>query len=250
MGLGLGIACGPSASSDTGGDAGSGSADDGSSADDGGTSADDDGGPTSSASADSGDGTATDGTDTGGDACAPAYNEEGGTAVTVSIVNSQDVPIFVGYPAGCLPEPFKVETTDGAQLQWRGGDCQYSCEDVLVDGCFVCGPCPGNGVIRIEPGATYEREWNGGVYGIVPFPAGCLEMPCDSMCERRTAAPEGAYTITAVAGTQCEADLPEYCECPDGMTSCEIYPIGPPDASLEVSGMVTTPTDTQLQLTF
>lgn len=243
LGASLSFGCGPQAAdADSGeaGTAGSGNADDAEST--GGSDGDESGalppGTTGETPATTGEvGT------TGADACADAFDDEPAGETVVTIRNATAEVLYVGRDGGCALEPFDMLGIDDAAIAWHSGDCAMSCEDVLGDACFFCGPCAGSPIVRVGPGETWERTWSGLSFPRIDFPAGCLDAPCESTCERAQAVEAGAYTLRAEARTECGAADPAGCECPDGAQTCTLT-IGDgeiPAATVEVTAELVHP---------
>ncbi len=177
-------------------------------------------GDPSTGDGDTTDAPTTDADTTGEPACQPILDEPLDAPSTVVMRNDTAAPLFVGFDGGCLFLPFELVGPDDGSLQWQRGDCAASCSDVIADGCFECGPCEGPSVLRLGPGESWEREWDGGVFHDQPVPAECVAEPCQPQCEQRTALAPGDYTLRTEARAECPADDPNACACPDGATTC------------------------------
>lgn len=176
------------------------------------------------------------------DACAPLANESPEGTATVTIRNDTADVLFVGLDGGCQLMPFSL--LDGADqaIQWQAGDCAASCEEVLRDECFECGPCGGSPMVRLGPGDEWTREWGGGLYIDESIPAECSAEPCQTACEVRTAAPAGMYGLRTEARSECPGTVPALCECPEGETTCIVSPDGDvPEGTTEATATLEYP---------
>jgi len=166
-----------------------------------------------------------DGGTTGEDACLPAYDEPPGSETVITLRNDTADVLFVGI-GGCTLVPFAMFDAADASVGWQSSDCAISCEDVLVDQCFYCGPCEGPSLLRLAPGESWDRTWSGRRFDQVDFPSGCVDQPCEPTCERAALAEAGAYTLRAQARLDCGAADPSACECPDGAGTCALVVTG------------------------
>ncbi len=225
--VGLVLGCGPA----VGGDESSSGADDS-----GGSSAASTGPGTSAAD------TSTGGEDTDGGLCpelldGPIPN----LVVPVEITNTLSSPVYVGYESECFVDLFQLTRADGSTVNWHGRACTPSCEAVMGNECFDCGPCPQATMLRIGPGATYTYDWTPTEYDLLDFPAECADPACSSICDRQHELLAGEYTFDVVASTDCDGDGMT-CECWNDQDACEVYPWSWPVTTLSASVQVSLPT--------
>ena len=162
-----------------------------------------------------------------GASCA-LYLDQTGQATTVRLTNQRTEPIFLGGSNDCGPtEPFGIEGPDGKPVKLWPGGCGHTCEGLQSHGNYCSGACMMPPLIRIEPGGTYERKWQGVVFEPASMPDSCYSDPNDLLtsCEQQLPAPAGKYAFSASASAQatcgsgscvCPAGSPGWCELPGG----------------------------------
>lgn len=151
------------------------------------------------------------------------------TTITMGVRNDTDAAVFLPRD-GC---------SDPIALRGPGGlgtpvvsfpDCEHPACTQLIDGdCSVS--CAGGGgacqetMVRIDPGATHVREWNGAVWAETSLPAACVPDDCGTQCFVAQAAAAGTYTLQTRYGECPNAD-PAACECPNGEAICDVPVVG------------------------
>lgn len=186
-----------------------------------------------------------DSSSTGEDACLPVYDDEALPTATIAIRNLTDEVLFVGRDAGCGLEALDILDASGEPLPWHNGDCAVTCEGVLLDQCYSCGPCKGAQLLRLAPNSTFLLSWSGRRWDVIDFPSECLEAPCQATCERGEQLGPGVLGLRAVARSECGTD-PSACECPDGDETCVITVPEVPAATHEATSEIVVPSDTAI----
>lgn len=160
-------------------------------------------------------------TDTGG-VCELPENATPSETATISIVNNRDVAIYViPYSSfGCNYGQVEIEV-DGAPVLWEHASTYaYDCSGPLCD--FGCSD-GGDSGLYINPGATAEIEWQGGVWTPTPLSDACkAELDClnepGPTCSALTIH-EGEYLVRV---NLADCPIEEECmACTDGV--CEVF---------------------------
>ncbi len=159
--------------------------------------------------------------------------------IPIEITNNLATAVYVGYQSKCFADLFRISRADGSAVNWHGRFCTPSCEAVMADECFDCGPCPENTMLRIGPGATYSYGWTPTGFELLDFPAECAQRACSMTCDRRYALDDGEYTFELVAATACDGDGMT-CDCGAGQDTCEVYPWSWPEATHSASAQVSS----------
>lgn len=142
-------------------------------------------------------------------------------SVTLHVKNETEEPIVLGPPASCQPVSVTIESlTNASPGSFAGLHCLFTCE-MSFDGVGGCtADCPFPPTVRIEPGGTYDVDWNGLVYEGVDLPQECCESECSGTCQLPHVAQAGSYKATvALADSEVVA---ETAVCPDDAESCEL----------------------------
>jgi hypothetical protein len=201
----------------------------------------------------------TDATPTGGvpEMCEMYRGEQLGSAVTLTVTNGTDVPVWIGT-AGCIGAPrFEVYDASGTDDTDRfdvAHPCAYyDCEDYLElndctspDSDCNCADAISNYLL---PGKSLTAEWPGGHSELLDFTQDCaLGVYCVSQCFRSVKAPEGAYTLsiqayeTCTVNCDCEPNSDGWCHVPGDATQYVGAPLVarvdfnyPEDSALELT---------------
>jgi hypothetical protein len=177
--------------------------------------------PSGSEQAEDDSGTA-DGTETGG-ACEPPANATPDQMAVISITNTRNVPIYViPYSSfGCNYGKVEISVGDQPVLWQHDGTYADDCSGPLCD--WGCSDGGSQGLI-INPGATAEVEWNGGMWTETPLSDACrAEAACDNdpgpTC-RVLEVVEGTYLARVNLTDTCP--IPDECmACTEGV--CEVF---------------------------
>jgi hypothetical protein len=191
--------------------------------------------PSGSEQAEDDSGTAGDsGTDTGG-ACELPTNAMPDQMAVITINNARDVPVYViPYSTfGCNYGKVEIEVGGEPVLWQHGGTYAYDCSGPLCD--WGCSDGGSQGFI-INPGATAEVEWNGGVWTETTLSdacraeAACLNDPgptCNVL-----GVVEGQYLVRVNLSATCPV-TDECMACTDGV--CEVFFYEPSAAEVSES---------------
>lgn len=161
-------------------------------------------------------------TDTG-EVCEPPVNATPSETATIRVRNDRDVQIYVLPYSSFSCNYGKVEIdVAGEPVLWQHpGTYAYDCSEPLCD--WGCSDGGDMGWI-INPGATAELEWNGGVWTDVPLSdacraeAGCLNDPGPT-CEVLELV-EGEYNVRVNLTATCFVE-DECMACTEGV--CEVF---------------------------
>ena len=190
--------------------------------------------------------TGDDGMDGDSDTGTPSCNEDDvgpppPLSIAMGVRNETDAPIFL--PRNGCNDPISVRGPDGGGSPTISfPDCELPSCTQLIDGDCSVACAGGSGacfeaVVRVDPGATHVREWNGAVWTETTLPAACVPDDCAAECFQAIAASPGTYTIEAGVGECPNAD-PAACECPGGESSCDIEAIGDAEIPTPVASSV------------
>ena len=151
----------------------------------------------------------------------------------IELVNKRDIPLFVG-PIGCGNLGYVLYGPSGELERTRKGACQCSCPALIDDAeakwdCLSCSSDCGPDVpyLRLEPGESYEAEWQGEVFADDRVPMSCNEeLPQDLNCVRVVEPLAGTWTVeTSLYDTVSDCfDGEADCTCADGVEPCLVYP--------------------------
>lgn len=131
--------------------------------------------------------------------------------VDLRLINNRPDPIFVGGGCGSALRLERV----GQQSRFAADTCDMPTCDNALDGdcamaCAACVP----GVLRIEPGMSYDASWSGTLFEAADISQTCSGQ-CTTNCWQELAAPEGDYRMLADVFVECPESLDD-CSCPPG----------------------------------
>ncbi len=131
--------------------------------------------------------------------------------VELRLTNARPDPIFVAGGCGSLLRLERI----GHQHRFAADTCDLpTCASALEGDCsMACAACI-PGVIRIEPGMSYDSSWSGTLFEAEDIAQTCSGL-CTSECWREVAAPEGNYRMLAAVFTECPESIDD-CSCPPG----------------------------------
>jgi len=207
----LALACGEDKDDGAGG-SDTGTSEDTGTGSSGATSGGSSGGTSSSSSG--GTSSGSDDNPSGGGPCDGFEDETLGDAVSVSIRNDLEEPVFVAVGPGCYVTPvFSLEGPNGP-MGLEGPDCG-TCEGAIAGNCPCPGaPCANVAFLWLDAGAIFETTWSGATFQSETLPAVCVEHGlCPAECIRVLASEAGAYTFSVVAATSATGCFEEPCAC-------------------------------------
>ena len=148
-----------------------------------------------------------------------------GPAVTVTLVNQTDAPLYFTMAESCsFGSPFGIARGNVA-ISWVLGICE-SCADALMGLCACPGPCVQDSVVRVDAGGRYVGQWPGSEIFFATLTGECASEGCPFQCAALAQAESGAYVASAIASPMVECDV-EGCDCNDAAD---------PDGWCEISG--------------
>jgi hypothetical protein len=176
-----------------------------------------------------------------GSACEPPADATPSETAMITIRNDRAEQIYVlPYSSfGCNYGQVEIEV-DGAPVLWQhGGTYPFSCSS--PDLCFYgCSDGGAMGLV-INPGATAEIPWNGGVWTSTPMSqacidaAGCVDGPALDSCDVLELV-EGDYLVRVNLTATCQV-TDECMACTDGV--CEVFWYEPSTSDVSESFEVT-----------
>lgn len=161
-------------------------------------------------------------TDTGG--CElPSDAPLGPDTATITIRNDSGVPAYVlpNSPFGCNYGKIQIEV-DGEPVKWDNpgayaipcDECGWGCSDGGFDGWIL------------NPGASAEVVWNGGIWASESLSPECVALSmCDNpvtSCEARTNF-SGEYTAIVELAQDCPGDDQAACACAEDVCPLFVY---------------------------
>jgi len=187
------------------------------------------------------DTTETTSTETAGQACEIPANATPAAAVPIRVTNERDVAIYVlPYSSfGCNYGKVEIELGGEPVLWHHANTYAYDCSKEL------CGwGCSDGGAMGwiINPGATAELEWSGGVWLDTPLPQACKdELDCPNepgdTCSALDLVVDGSEYLARINLSETCPDDSECMACTEGV--CEVFfyepMVGPETESFEAS---------------
>jgi hypothetical protein len=190
------------------------------------TASDSDAGTTTNASGTTTDTSGTTMDETDGEACVlPESDMPGNATATVTIRNDSAEVAYVlpKSPFGCDYTKFQIDI-DGATVLWdHPGVYPATCGPESCD--YGCSDGGDQGLI-INPGASIELSWNGGIWVTEQLSAACTaEIDCldnpMTQCQVRQVYEDVDYTVRVQLAEACPGEEPECMSCAAGV--CEIF---------------------------
>lgn len=215
-------------------------------------------GPGSYSSGGSGSGgNGSGGNGSGGSASCESFgDEEPAQAVTVTVRNTGDDPIFLSGQSCTSTIDLTVTDPNGDERTWRNDDCTFTCEALQEHSGVCAADCGIPPVIMIAAGGLYELEWTGVLYEPTEMPEGCFfepQYPGPQSCHQQLVASAGDYTIATNAWSAASGcQDPSGCNCtPDTDGACQLEaPAFVEGEASTQSGVVTYPSENAVEIVF
>ena len=191
--------------------------------------------------------------------CEDFENEPAEQAVSITIRNNGDVPIFL-TGSGCSSEiDLLLTNSEDVPLVWRNDGCDITCED-MRGGPLACDlACAVPPVIYVAPGGSYQETWSGIIREQRNLPASCMGVDEDAdttttqTCSQKVVAADGHYHITAQAFDLVEGCENASCTCEpnvDGSCAVEGFGIAPMGGAREASATFKYPSAGSVDIAF
>jgi hypothetical protein len=190
------------------------------------------------------------GSSSGGGPCDGFEDETIGDAVSVSIRNDLDEPVFVAVGPGCYVTPVFSLEGPGGPMGLEGPDCG-TCEGAIAGNCPCPGaPCANVAFLWLDAGATFDTTWSGATFQRETLPAVCVEHGmCPADCIRVLASEAGAYTFSVLAATSASGCFEEPCACTPTEGWCFIDGDGTlGEPQIDADATIDYPSDTSVEI--
>jgi hypothetical protein len=188
-----------------------------------------------------------------GDVCDAFFDEVSDETTPVRIANRGTRPVYVVGPHFCILEWFQIER-DGAY--WPPRDCDYTCAQMVDDGCACAGGCAQVPAIKLASDGVLTREWPGLMRVPDEISENCASEFCGfGACPQERLATVGEHVLTVLVSptpAACDPEQggePQLCDCtlnPDGW--CEVQMELDPASAEEFSAEFDVPVDGPIEL--
>src|SRR6185436_8986800 len=131
--------------------------------------------------------------DNGSNSGCSAYADQApAQSVTVRIKNTGSLPFYFGESSGCGNTPlYSIKDANGQVLAQNTGPCSYTCGDLREHTAACTADCALPPIYRIDPGASYDVEWDGTTLETAAMPKSCYFEPdsASTSCSKQIVAP-------------------------------------------------------------